>query len=256
MKYKSYSPEVWKRLEAAVDKAFKAGNGTPVAAFDADGTLWDTDLGEAFFHYKIDRKLVPLPQDPWNYYVELKKKNGDPREAYLWLAQILNGTPLAKVREWARAAVEENKPTPVFPEQKKLIEFLLERGVDVFIVTASIRWAVEAGAPLLGLTSDHVIGIETAVENDVVTDRAHGIITHRQGKPEALLKRTGGRRPFLAAGNTMGDLELIESSTDIKLAVSAAARDDRLFKTENELQQLAMSRGWIAHRFVPDSDEA
>lgn len=252
MKYKPYSPETWSRLESAVDAALKS-ESKPVAAFDADGTLWDTDLGEAFFHYKIDRRLVPLPENPWNYYVELKKKNGDPREAYLWLAQILNGVSLEQARAWAREAVVANKPTPVFPEQKKLIELLLSKGVEVFIVTASIRWAVEAGADLVGLTPDNVIGIETEISDDKITDRAKGIITHREGKAQALLARTGGRRPFLACGNTMGDLELIESATEIRMAVSAASRDDRLFRTEDELQKLARERGWIAHRFIQSS---
>ena len=29
------------------------------AAFNADGTLWDTDLGEALFNHQIKYKLVP-----------------------------------------------------------------------------------------------------------------------------------------------------------------------------------------------------
>ncbi|HRO68145.1 MAG TPA: haloacid dehalogenase, partial [Pseudobdellovibrionaceae bacterium] len=99
-------------------------------------------------------------------------------------------------------------------------------------------------------TSDDVIGIETAVQDGTVTDQAHGIVTHREGKTEALLHATGGRRPFFCAGNTMGDLELLECSTDLKLAVSAASRDDRLFKTEDELQKLAEERGWLHHRFI------
>src|SRR5688572_24129583 len=142
MKYKQYSPELWRAVETAIDKAL-AQDHAPVAAFDADGTLWDIDLGEAFFMYKIDRRLVPLPEDPWDYYVQLKKRNDDPREAYLWLAQILNKLPFEKVQKWAMEAVQAAHPLPIFPDQKKLIELLRSRGVRVVIVTASVKWAVE-----------------------------------------------------------------------------------------------------------------
>lgn len=249
MKYKQYSPEDWNRIEKAVEKAL-ATDPAPVAAFDADGTLWDTDLGEAYFNYKIDNRLVKFPEDPWNYYVELKKNPAGPGEAYLWLAQVLSGQMLEQARAWADDAVIANHPTPIFPEQKRLIEFLLSKGVHVMIVTASVKWAVEPGARLLGLTNENVIGIETFVENGRLTDKLKGTITHRQGKADAILKFTGGKRPFLAAGNTMSDFELIESATDIHIAVSAASRDDRLFKTEDELQKIARAKNWIAYRAI------
>lgn len=249
MNYKSYPPELWTAVETAIDRA-KSLDPSPVAAFDADGTLWDTDLGETFFRHKIERKLVPLPDDAWNYYVQLKKKNDDPREAYLWLAQIMKSVPVDRVREWAEDAIIANHPLAIFPDQKKLIELLLSKGVRVRIVTASVKWAVEPGARLLGLTNDDVIGIETHVEKLLVTDRQKGIITYRQGKADAVLEATGGKKPFLCSGNTMGDFELLQLSTDIKLAVSAASRDDKLFKTEDELQKKAKAQGWWAHRFI------
>ena len=249
MKYKSYPTEIWSHIHTSIDKALLQ-NPRPIAAFDADGTLWDTDLGESFFQYQIDQKLVELPPDPWAHYRELKKKNGDPRSAYLWLAQILKGQPLERVRDWASASVTAIQPVPVFSEQKKLIELFQSRGIQVYIVTASIQWAVEAGAALVGLTPKDVIGIRTEIQNGLVTDISEGVITHREGKAEALLRATGGQRPFFCSGNTMGDLELLECSQDLKLAVSASSQDDKLFKTENELQEEARRRGWFAHRFI------
>lgn len=247
MKYKLYPPDFWSHIQVSVDKALKQ-NPQPVAAFDADGTLWDTDLGEAFFRYQIDNSLIPLPEDPWQHYTDLKKK--DRSIAYLWLAQILKGQSFAQVQAWATESLQALQPVPLFPEQQKLVELFLSRGVRVYIVTASVKWAVEPGALLLGLKHEHVIGIETKVEKGLVTETQEGIITHQAGKAEALLKATGGVAPFFCSGNTMGDLELLECSTDVRLAVSAASRDDKIFRTEDELQKLATQRGWHAHRFV------
>ncbi|KHD88485.1 MAG: haloacid dehalogenase [Bdellovibrio sp. ArHS] len=247
MKYKDYSIEIWNRINTTLDQVLKE-DSSPVAAFDADGTLWDIDFGETFFRYQINNKLVDLPPQAWNLYESIKAEN--PQKAYLWLAQICKGQKLEQVHEWARQAVKEQAPLPIFLEQKKLIELFLSRGVRVFVITASVKWAVEPGAEIIGLNKDNVIGIETVVENGLITETQKGVITYREGKVDALLKFTSGKKPFFASGNTMGDFQLLQSSTHLSLAVSAASRDDKLFKTEFELQQHAHNNSWLHHRFI------
>lgn len=249
MNYKSFPNEYWTQIESTIVD-LKSKNTSLVAAFDADGTLWDIDLGENFFQYQIDNKQVSLPQAPWNHYLEMKKINDDPRNAYVWLAQINKGIKLSELQNWAQSAFDQIEPKPIFSEQKKLIELLLNHSVQIYIVTASIKWAVEPGAKALGLTADNVIGVETKVLNGIITEEAILPITYRQGKVDALLKKTNNVRPFFCAGNTIGDFELLQSSTHIKLAVSAASRDDKLFKSENELITKASENNWWKHRFI------
>lgn len=252
MKFKDYSHDVWSKIDEAIAQV-KKSDPSPVAAFDADGTLWNTDLGEMFFKYKISQKLVPFPPNPWEYYHELKKKNNDPREAYLWLAQIMDGVPIETVRKWAEAGVQANSPIPVFSEQKKLIQKLLQAGVQVYIVTASIKWAVEPGSMLVGLTHDNVIGITTEIADGKVTAKSNGIITYRQGKADAILQATKGKKPFLASGNSIGDLELLSSATHIRLCVSGTPPSEaELFASEKKLFDAAKqmnSPEWIFHYF-------
>lgn len=248
MKYKNYPSEVWDQIRQALSEERKSGR-TPVAAFDADGTLWDTDLGESFFKYQIAQKvLTGLPADPWRHYRDWKE-SGDPRPAYLWLAQINSGRRLDEVRGWAEDAVKSREPLPIFAEQKKLIEYLLQEGAQVWIVTASVKWAVEPGALRLGLTHDHVIGIETAIRRGLVTDEAAGHMTYREGKPMAVLAKTHGQRPFLASGNTLGDLSLLESASRIRLAVGASTPGHEMFEAEEKLREQGRQRGWIVHQF-------
>jgi phosphoserine phosphatase len=222
--------------------------GRAVAAFDADGTLWDTDLGEQFFQYKIDNKLVPLPEDAWGHYEWLKKNKGNP-VAYLWLAQICKGVPLAQVRAWAEEAVAA-KPPPVYAEIDAILKKLKELEVEIYIVTASIKWAVEPGALRLGLTHDNVMGIETEVLNGIVTEKQKGLITYREGKASALLDRTGGVKPYFAAGNTEGDKWLLESATGLRLVMSSAPPRSTNYDTEHVMLALAKERGWYSHRFL------
>jgi phosphoserine phosphatase len=221
----------------------KRPTGRAIAAFDADGTLWDTDLGEALFSYQIKHKLVPLPPDPWKHYHDMKDSVSK-RAAYLWLAQINKGLPIAQVREWAKKAVADVSPVPVFPEQKKIIEFLKSIDVEVYIVTASIQWAVAPAAHLFGIPENNVLGIETQVVDGVITEKQKGLLTFREGKIQALLERTGGVAPYFAAGNTEGDQFLIEGASALKLVVAAAVDGTENYISERKMIAMAKSHGW------------
>jgi phosphoserine phosphatase len=236
--------ELFDRLKKAITKA-RPARGRAVAAFDADGTLWNTDLGEALFDYQVRNRLLPdLPPDPWAHYEHLKVDVSH-EVAYIWLAQINQGLPLSQVQDWAKTAVAEMHPVPVYPEVKDLIAHLQSLDVEVYIVTASIKWAVEPGAHLVGLTPDHVIGIRTKVVGGKITTEQDGPITYRQGKVDGLLARTGGHRPFFCAGNTEGDLPLLESATDLRLVVSGSPADNTNYQTELRMLELAKKRGWF-----------
>lgn len=235
----------WREVEAMVRSA-RERQVRPIAAFDADGTLWNTDLGEALFDYQIRNKLLKgLPADPWAHYQNLKVEQSH-EVAYLWLAQINAGLPIEQVRAWASEAVAKMHPVPLFKEIKELIALLKSLECEVYIVTASIKWAVEPGAALVGLGPQNVIGIETAVENGVVTERQKGPITYKRGKVDGLLHRTDGFAPFLCAGNTEGDLHLLEAAMELRIVVAGSPENDRNYSTERHMLSLANQRGWIA----------
>lgn len=249
MNYKAFPNEYWQKIESTIVELKNSG-AELIAAFDADGTLWDADLGENFFQYQIDHKQVSLPADPWTHYLEMKKINDDPRDAYVWLAQINQGKKLTDVRQWAQQAFDSIVPSPLFTEQKKLTEVLQSHGVKIYIITASIKWAVEPGARAMGLTAENVIGVETVVRDGIITNEPKLPITYRAGKVAALLNATNNKKPFLCSGNSIGDFELLECATHLPLAVSAASRDDRLFRSESELFSKAQPLGWWSHRFI------
>lgn len=247
--FSSLKPFPAAKLSALLDDLEKfRPKGRAVAAFDADGTLWNTDMGEAFFNYQIENKLVPLPEDPFGHY-HWMKANVSTTAAYVWLAQVLKGVPLEKVRAWAEASVGR-APIPVFEETTAILKKLKELEVEIYIVTASITWAVEPGARHLGLPEGSVIGIETEVVNGVVTETPHGVVTYRQGKIEAILRKTGGQRPYFCAGNTEGDKWLLEGSSALRLVLSAAPEGSENYPTETKMITQAKEQGWHWHRYL------
>lgn len=231
------------QVTQACKKALDAG-ANPIAAFDADGTLWDTDIGENFFKHQAEHKLVELPEDAWNYYVAWHEK--DPIPAYLWLAQINKGVELSTVRQWAKDALSRYEKVPVFPHMIELIQTLKDLKVKVYIVTASIKWAVEPAAKLVGLAPEDVLGIQTKVdESGLVTETQDGPITWREGKVTGLLRATGNKDPFFAAGNSPGDLFLLQAASHVALANSLAKPGSSVYESEQELLAEALKRNWF-----------
>lgn len=136
-----FTPQLDDRILSDLESLLKKVPKPWYAAFDADGTLWDTDVGEMFFRYQIQHCGLPdLPADPWAHYCEMKETQY--RDACIWLAQINRGQKISQVQQWAHTNVHRNTPLPVFSAQKNLIKFLISREVKVVIVTASIQWEI------------------------------------------------------------------------------------------------------------------
>lgn len=232
-----------KLLQTLTDKRPK---GKAAAAFDADGTLWDIDMGETFFNYVIENKLVPLPSDPWNHYFSMQEEVSK-EAAYLWLAQIFEGVPLEQVRKWSKESVQAAHPVPVFEFQKEVISHLKSLEVDVYIVTASIKWAVEPAAHLVGLSEEKVLGIETELIDGKVGLNQKGILTYKKGKALRIVEETQGVIPYFCSGNTEGDLELLKSASDVRFVVSNTTSPHPNRQTEKVMVDLARSEGWFYH---------
>jgi phosphoserine phosphatase len=248
---KPFSKQLMGELLKKVDTLQSSIAGPHYAAFDADGTLWDTDVGENFFQYLIDHcNLLELKNiDPWEHYEKLKQQN--PPVAYLWLAQLCANTPVDVVRDWAEKAALP-AADHVFVSQKELIQELLNRDIHIFIVSASVHWAVEGAAPAIGLKRENALGVKTKVINNLVTREGDGPVTWREGKRLALLEQTKGVRPLLCSGNTSGDVQLLECSQGIALAIQSQLPDSfhaTLFNDEQVLYKAAQKNNWYTHSF-------
>jgi phosphoserine phosphatase len=100
----------------------------------------------------------------------------------------------------------------VFPQTRWLLETLVERGWDVYIVSASNRWSIEVAAEALGLRRDRVVALDLETEHGTLTDRVCLPVPTLEGK-STLLRMRAGRNPDLAFGNSILDLPLLLSAT-------------------------------------------
>lgn len=233
-----FSAEVEERLRAAV------GAGVELAVFDADGTLWADDAGEEFFKWqreegRLEPDRLAAAGQAWDEY-----ERGEVPEDRIWevVTQAQAGLDEERVKEWARTVFADRFGDRIFEPMRGLIAYLEGQGVEVWVVSASHRWIVEAGAAHYGVPPERVIAVATEVEDGVITDRLVRPVPFGEGKPAAIEARIG-RVPDLGFGNSMNDapMLLMASSTDGSLAV--------VINPGEELDKLALERGWPRQLF-------
>lgn len=242
IRVKEIPKEYTEKLKNRIENARKTVSGPAVAAFDADGTCWFSDVGRDFFDHQVKQAFFPSEKVyQWTDYEALEAK--DINLGLAWMAQILAGFSLDKVRSFAEKCINWSIPNYI-EHQKEVIALLNKLDVDVYIVTASVKWSVEPAAEVMGIKSENVIGVETSIKDGLITDELSGPVTWREGKVDALLKATGGVNPFFVSGNTMSDVPLLHSSTALRSLMHSAKDGEDLFNTENQALELAKEQDW------------
>lgn len=199
-----------------------AASAGTVAAFDADGTLWDFDVGETFLKWAGEQgKLTRWPKGPWAW-VEYERRlaAGDLRHAFEFCMTAFADLPEAEVKEWAAKLLAPMYEAAIFPEMRSLVKTLHSREAEVWIVSGSPTWCVIPGAALLGVPPERVIAGEVAINAaGLVTEAMRAPLTIQETKVSALLARAG-RPPHFAAGNSAYDYDLVESARAVSLLVN------------------------------------
>jgi len=223
-------------LPRALVEAVHACERGGIAAFDADGTLWREDIGEAFLRHLVSLGWVRLPDggDPYEEYE--RRVDEDKRGGYLFAAQLQAGLRVAEVQAEADRFAGEWVPPRLIAEVTELRALCAEQGLTSVVVSASPLAIVLAGAKVLQIPADRCAGIEVRVVDGRFTDEPVEPVTYAEGKVLALPVR-GWKTPAIACGDSaQGDKALLESA---KIGVVVAASGD------SALARLAPQHGWF-----------
>jgi phosphoserine phosphatase len=210
-------------------------SGEPwVAAFDADGTLWADDAGEAMLRVLAEDGDLQerTPEDVLAEYAS--RVAADASAGYAWAVTVMAGLSEQRVQRAAQRTMDTFLPTRTFSSMTSLLaQFQAHPRWEVVIVSASNRWVVEAGVAGLGIGADQVLGLCVPVADGVLGEEPHQPLTNGKGKVEALFARFG-RSPALAMGNSMHDAPMLEAATELSVAVNPSP----------ELYDHGLSKGW------------
>ena len=202
-----------------------------LAVFDADGTLWREDVGEAFLRHLVSLGWVRLPDgsDPYEAYERAVDR--DKASGYAYAAQLQAGLLAARVATEAEQFARGWIPSRIVSDTKGLRDLCEAAGLTPFVVSASALPIVLAAAPLAGFQRDKCRGIEVRILDGKFTSEVIEPITYAAGK----IKAAGGRIALACGDSFTGDLPMLEKA-DIAVVVAPAGGSP--FSIE------ARKRGW------------
>ncbi len=198
-------------------------------------------------------------------YTDAKTTAGEPafagfnarrmEPAYAWAAQMQAGWRESEVVEFAQNARKENLDAAegteqkvgsgmqtgwvrYYPQMRDLVETLHANGFDVRIISASAEPVAKVWAAELNIPADHVMGVRTERDGDVLTSRlapcgGEPAITYIEGKrcrvneevfgvtgPAAFEQLPEPKRAAFAAGDSDTDVTFLTDATALRLVLN------------------------------------
>ena len=176
-----------------------------VAAFDCDGTLWSIDAGLGFLDWELERQLVDAVTAATARTRLRAYQAGDIDEDTFngYLASLHAGLPVATVEAAAREYVATHIPPALFQQMAELLGQLARSGCQIWLVSSSNQWIIEAAAPLIGVPPQQVLA-SAAVSVRRTRHRSAAARTERRRQAPGAASRpragTGCRLRQLALG--------------------------------------------------------
>lgn len=208
-----------------------------LAVFDCDGTLWGGDAGEGFFFWEMEQGLLPQKVADWARarYQEYRAGRVSEEQMCGEMVTIHEGLADAAISEAAARYFAEHVQPSIFPEMRELVRRLHAAGCDVWAVSSTNDWVINAAAQIFGIPLDHVLAACVERENGRATARLLRVPTDEL--KAVAIREVIGRRPDAVFGNSMHDAAMLE------IAQHAYAVNPNA-----DLEKWARERGWTVYK--------
>jgi phosphoserine phosphatase len=215
-----------------------------LAVFDCDGTLWAGDAGEGFFDWELERGIVSQEMVRWARarYAEYQAGKVSEDDMCSDMVTVNRGLPEAEVLHASVQYFDENMARQIFPEMKELVLRLHDLRCDVWAVSSTSDWGIQAGMRHFNIPPDRIIAAAAVVENGTITDKMVRVPSGK-GKPQAI-HDVIGRIPDAVFGNSIWDADMLE-----------IARYPFVINSTPQLQAIARERRWPVYQpdLIPTS---
>ncbi len=178
------------------------------------------------------------------YYDQIS--DGRVAKACADIVRLFAGFPAAEVRAFAAEALEHELKSPLgerqlggrrvhtgvrfLQESLELVRLLQDHHFDIWAVSGSSTWSVEAVFQRLGVPADQVIGISLESANGTLSSIPVEPIPIRSEKIQALQARES-RVPHLVASDSRNDIPLLLYSAGVKVWINSRRRSKAEFFT-------------------------
>jgi HAD superfamily phosphoserine phosphatase-like hydrolase len=210
------------------------------AAFDCDGTLWAGDAGEGFFSWGFERRLVAdevIRRERARYKEYLAGRVSED-EMCGAMATLLSGLMEDDVQRAAAEFFEERIAPQIFPEMQEVVRRLLSSGCDVWAVSSTSEWVIQAAMKHFGIPDDRILAAAVRVEHGRITDELTRLPSG-EGKPR-VIREVVRKDPDAAFGNSRWDADML-----------AIARHPFAVNPTSYLEEFSREKGWTI--YFPDA---
>ncbi len=207
--------------------------GRPVVAFDADGTIWEGDVGiEAFERLARTRDVRPLAAQALRAEAlragldvgDLADENDlavrlleaffldqlEPCAAFAMMAWAFAGRSREQMHDFAVHVVREaSLARRAHVEVVEVARWARANGVQVWVVSASPEAVIRASLGELGFPADEVVAMAPRVSDGVLQPAVGLPIPYGAGKVAAVAKRLEPKELLAAFGDSAADLSLL-----------------------------------------------
>lgn len=234
------APELIEMLERSLDELGAAGDA--MLAFDADGTLWSTDVGDALFEAAVSH--VSIREEARPRLAALAREHrlaedGTPSAIAARLFAAFLGGRIEEKRiaemlvwcyagwrrddwwEFARVTLAGDRLRPAYyVPTLQILRWALDQGLRCLVVSASPQPAVEAGVAALGITPANVRAARARIEHETVLPELAAPLPWGQHKVVEARARAGNAAWIASFGDSAFDFELLRAAR-IGVAVRA-----------------------------------
>ncbi len=179
--------------------------------FDCDGTLWSPDAGTGFMEWTLDKGPIAPEKAAWLRERYRAYCAGEVDELTICgeMVQVYAGLRESVVREAAARFVEAYTLPLIFPEMEELVVRLRAAGAELWAVSSTCDWVIEAAVvERFGIPPSRILAARVQVDSGIVTDRLLAVPTDEQ--KAVALREAGLAHPDAVFGNSVHDLQMLQ----------------------------------------------
>jgi len=204
-----------------------------LAVFDCDGTLWSGDAGADFFYWEIERGIVSREVGDWarSRYQEYREGKVNEEQMCGEMVTMNRGISHEALQRAAKEFFDEIVSHRVFPEMQELTQRLASQGCDIWAVSSTNHWVVEAGAERFGIARDRMLAASVHLDDGHASDRLIRVPTDEL--KAVAIREVIGKPVDAVFGNSVHDQAMLEM-----------ARCPFCVNPNPDLERIAQERGW------------
>ncbi len=203
------------------------------AVFDCDGTLWSGDSGYGFMLWSMEQGLISREMSDWMDARHRAYESGEVSEAQICgeMVQVYAGLREEEIGKAAEMFVERHVRRHHFAEMESIVALLQARGAELWAVSSTNRWVIEAGVKAFGIPAKNVLAASVRAVEGRLTEELVDVPT---GAAKATaLRHVQISAPDAVFGNSVHDAAMLEMSR-LPVPVNASAG----------LRSICAERGW------------